>query len=90
MTSLPVLKIKNSMRPPLLVCFQCCESMHAWESNGCGCAGTLFTERGTIVTVFIVCYALTSFVAGYVRCGMLATACVSCCCHAVPVHAVQP
>lgn len=30
-------------------------------------AGTLFTERGTIVTVFIVCYALTSFVAGYVR-----------------------
>ncbi len=31
------------------------------------CAGTLFTERGTIVTVFIVCYALTSFVAGYVR-----------------------
>lgn len=31
-------------------------------------AGTLFTERGTIVTVFIICYALTSFVAGYVRC----------------------
>ena len=31
------------------------------------CAGTLFTERGTIVTVFIICYALTSFVAGYVR-----------------------
>ena len=30
--------------------------------------GTLFTERGTIVTVFIVCYALTSFVAGYIRC----------------------
>ena len=30
-------------------------------------AGTLFTERGTIVTVFIICYALTSFVAGYVR-----------------------
>lgn len=42
------------------------------------------------MTVFIVCYALTSFVAGYVRCGMLATACVSCCCHAVPVHAMQP
>ena len=33
------------------------------------CAGTLFTERGTIVTVFIVCYALTSFVAGYIRCA---------------------
>ena len=31
-------------------------------------AGTLFTERGTIVTVFIVSYALTSFLAGYVRC----------------------
>ena len=33
------------------------------------CTGTLFTERGTIVTVFIVCYALTSFVAGYIRFG---------------------
>lgn len=30
-------------------------------------AGTLFTERGTIRTVFFVCYALTSFVGGYVR-----------------------
>jgi Endomembrane protein 70 len=29
-------------------------------------AGTLFVERGTIVTVFILCYALTSFVGGYV------------------------
>ena len=38
------------------------------------CAGTLFTERGTIVTVFIICYALTSFVGGYVRCLQLATA----------------
>lgn len=28
-------------------------------------AGTLFVERGTIVTVFIVAYALTSFVGGY-------------------------
>ena len=37
-------------------------------------AGTLFTERGTIVTVFIICYALTSFVGGYVRCLQLATA----------------
>ena len=27
-------------------------------------AGTLFVERGTIVTVFIICYALTSFVGG--------------------------
>ena len=36
------------------------------------CAGTLFTERGTIVTVFIIFYALTSFVAGYVRCGITA------------------
>ncbi|BDA44667.1 Transmembrane 9 superfamily member 3 [Coccomyxa sp. Obi] len=35
-------------------------------------AGTLFTERGTIVTVFIVCYALTSFVAGYVSGGYYA------------------
>ncbi|KAK9908535.1 hypothetical protein WJX75_009309 [Coccomyxa subellipsoidea] len=35
-------------------------------------AGTLFTERGTIVTVFIVCYALTSFVAGYVSGGFYA------------------
>ena len=26
--------------------------------------GTLFVERGTIVTVFIICYALTSFVGG--------------------------
>ena len=29
--------------------------------------GTLFTERGTIATVFIICYALTSVVGGYVR-----------------------
>ncbi|PRW59993.1 transmembrane 9 superfamily member 1 [Chlorella sorokiniana] len=29
-------------------------------------AGALFVERGTIVTVFIICYALTSFVGGYV------------------------
>ncbi|KAK9834844.1 hypothetical protein WJX81_003258 [Elliptochloris bilobata] len=35
-------------------------------------AGTLFTERGTIVTVFIVSYALTSFVAGYVSGGFYA------------------
>ena len=28
-------------------------------------AGTLFVERGTIVTVFIICYALTSFVGGW-------------------------
>ena len=27
-------------------------------------AGALFVERGTIVTVFISCYALTSFVGG--------------------------
>lgn len=32
-------------------------------------AGTLFTERGTIRTVFFVCYALTSFVGGYVSGG---------------------
>lgn len=31
--------------------------------------GTLFVERGTIVTVFIICYALTSFVGGYVSGG---------------------
>lgn len=31
--------------------------------------GTLFVERGTIVTVFIVCYALTSFVGGYISGG---------------------
>lgn len=35
-------------------------------------AGTLFVERGTIVTVFIVCYALTSFVGGYVSGGYYA------------------
>ena len=29
-------------------------------------AGTLFVERGTIVTVFIIVYALTSFVGGRV------------------------
>lgn len=33
-------------------------------------AGTLFTERGTIATVFIICYALTSVVGGYVSGGM--------------------
>jgi len=32
-------------------------------------AGALFVERGTIVTVFIVCYALTSFFGGYVSGG---------------------
>jgi transmembrane 9 superfamily protein 3 len=36
------------------------------------CAGTLFEERGTILTVFIVCYALTSFVGGYVSGGYYA------------------
>ncbi|GAB4823325.1 hypothetical protein N2152v2_010371 [Parachlorella kessleri] len=35
-------------------------------------AGTLFVERGTIVTVFIICYALTSFVGGYVSGGYYA------------------
>lgn len=29
-------------------------------------AGSLFSERGTIMTVFILCYALTSFLGGYV------------------------
>ncbi|KAI3436249.1 hypothetical protein D9Q98_002302 [Chlorella vulgaris] len=37
-------------------------------------AGTLFVERGTIVTVFIICYALTSFVGGYVSGGFYARA----------------
>ena len=32
-------------------------------------AGTLFVERGTIVTVFIICYALTSLLGGYVSGG---------------------
>ena len=35
-------------------------------------AGTLFEERGSIMTVFIVCYALTSFVGGYVSGGYFA------------------
>ena len=35
-------------------------------------AGSLFNGRGTILTVFIVCYALTSFVSGYVSGGMYA------------------
>lgn len=35
-------------------------------------AGSLFAERGTIVTVFIVCYAFTSFVGGYVSGGYYA------------------
>ncbi len=35
-------------------------------------AGTLFEERGTILTVFIVCYSLTSFVGGYVSGGYYA------------------
>jgi len=35
-------------------------------------AGALFVSRGTIVTVFIVCYALTSFVGGYVSGGFYA------------------
>ncbi|KAJ8436947.1 hypothetical protein Cgig2_017372 [Carnegiea gigantea] len=32
--------------------------------------GTLYIGRGAIVTAFIVCYALTSFIAGYVSGGM--------------------
>ncbi|XP_065870718.1 transmembrane 9 superfamily member 1 [Euphorbia lathyris] len=32
--------------------------------------GTLYVGRGAIVTTFIICYALTSFVAGYVSGGM--------------------
>ncbi|KAK9810909.1 hypothetical protein WJX73_007474 [Symbiochloris irregularis] len=35
-------------------------------------AGTLFTERGTIATVFILCYALTSVIGGYVSGGLYA------------------
>ncbi|KAK9858026.1 hypothetical protein WJX84_004925 [Apatococcus fuscideae] len=35
-------------------------------------AGTLFVERGTIVTVFIICYALTSLSGGYVSGGFYA------------------
>ena len=35
-------------------------------------AGALFSERGTIVTVFILCYALTSFLGGYVSGGFYA------------------
>ncbi|XP_078433979.1 transmembrane nine 1 [Wolffia australiana] len=32
--------------------------------------GTLYVGRGTIITTFIVCYALTSFVSGYVSGGL--------------------
>ncbi|KAL1222853.1 Transmembrane 9 superfamily member 1 [Cardamine amara subsp. amara] len=32
--------------------------------------GTLYVGRGAIITTFIVCYALTSFVSGYVSGGM--------------------
>lgn len=35
-------------------------------------AGNFFEERGTILTAFIVCYALTSFVSGYVSGGFYA------------------
>ncbi len=35
--------------------------------------GNFFEERGTILTAFIVCYALTSFVGGYIS-GAAATA----------------
>eukprot|EP00878_Enallax_costatus_P020814 GHUV01022014.1.p1 GENE.GHUV01022014.1~~GHUV01022014.1.p1 ORF type:complete len:431 (+),score=66.41 GHUV01022014.1:154-1446(+) len=34
--------------------------------------GTFYEERGTILTAFIVCYALTSFVGGYVSGGLYA------------------
>jgi len=44
----------------------CCVGCGATRP-GARTAGTLFTERGTIVTVFIVSYALTSFLAGYIR-----------------------
>ena len=36
-------------------------------------AGMLFEGRGTIVTVSIICYALTSFVSGYVAGGCVLT-----------------
>ncbi|PKI74859.1 transmembrane 9 superfamily member 1-like [Punica granatum] len=32
--------------------------------------GTLYVGRGTIVTTFILCYAFTSFISGYVSSGM--------------------
>lgn len=32
---------------------------------GISFSGTLYADRGTIVTAFIVCYAFTSFIAGY-------------------------
>ena len=42
--------------------------LHSYGNNhNSEFVGTLFTERGTIRTVFFVCYALTSFVGGYVR-----------------------
>lgn len=42
--------------PPLCLCQTCLSA----------CAPAHSQERGTILTVFIVCYALTSFVGGYV------------------------
>ncbi len=35
-------------------------------------AGSFFTERGTILTCFIIAYALTSFIGGYVSGGLYA------------------
>jgi transmembrane 9 superfamily protein 3 len=34
--------------------------------------GSMFEERGTILTAFIVCYALTSFVGGFFSGGFYA------------------
>ena len=44
-----------------------CEWMIGWVEAEC--ARVAVRRRGTIVTAFIVCYALTSFIAGYVSGG---------------------
>ncbi len=56
----------------LCICSEACVGTGAQLATLClavillTIAGSYFEERGTILTAFIVCYALTSFVGGYV------------------------
>lgn len=43
----------------------------------CAIIGMLYFSRGAIVTAFIVCYALTSFIGGYVSGGFYRFGCYS-------------
>lgn len=64
-------KSNDDVNSALLTSFSCCCCCHRCRDGPAGFPCAL-QERGTILTVFIVCYALTSFVGGYVSGGLYA------------------